>query len=106
MGQSLKTLPLKGIMLEPIRLEPKMLDAPVKANVTFIGGSMDGKEKEATIHSKMNGVVITLKNQESYKYEEPFTFRFIGMKQESEILERKPNWKQKALSKIVKFLSG
>jgi hypothetical protein len=94
-------------MLEPIvALERKKLDEPLKADVTFVGGSMDGLVKEATIYNEMHGVVITLKNQECYKYEEPLTMRFIGMKQESEIIERKPNWKQKLYSRFMKAING
>jgi hypothetical protein len=86
-------------------LQPQKVD-PYKANVSFVGGSMDGKVKEATIHAKMEGVVITLKNKECYKFEEPLTMRFIGIQQPTEILERKLSWKQRAFSKIVKWFNA
>lgn len=86
-------------------LTPQMVE-PYKANVTFIGGSLDGQVKEATIHAKMDGVEITLKNMERYRYEEPLTMRFVGMKEEGEVLTRTFNWKQRAMARIVKWLSS
>lgn len=86
-------------------LQPQKVES-YKAKVTFIGGSMDGQVKEATIHAKMDGVVITLKNKECYKFEEPLIMRFIGMQQPTEVLERKFTWKQKFISKIVKWANA
>jgi len=92
-------------MEQIISLTPETQE-PRKELVSFVGGSMDGKVKSATISAKMDGVVITLKNQERYKYEEPLTMRFIGMKQESEVLTRDFNWKQKVFQKIVKWFNA
>ena len=72
-----------------IALDFDDLPEPLQVTYLFIGGSLDGKEKEATVKKKITErFVMTLKNQEQYRFEKPNIMRFIGTKPESVVVTR------------------
>ena len=66
--------------LIPLHFED--LAEPTEAEHVFIGGSLDGQTKRATLLKKIDPrFSMTLKNGEIYRFEEPNIMRFAGMKE-------------------------
>jgi hypothetical protein len=89
--------------MQPIDFHlPVKLSTPIQAVHTFVGGPMDGRRLEATVHYELTEHTVMCIDNANYKYGGNDTFIFSGMT--SKLEERVPTLKERIVTKVLKFL--